>query len=95
MKLSEPRIRHLSKKIGTALLSRGAVTTTSTPESVVSSVSKVLLQDRERDEALDEEARGWLAKQRNTPPVGSGEYAAVFSQTKRQFALRKGLNFVS
>ena len=95
MKLSENRIRNLSKKIATALLTRGVVTTTSTPESVVSCVSKVLLHDRERDEALDEEARSWLAKQRNTPPVGSGEYMAVFSQTKRQLALRKGLTFVS
>ncbi len=90
MRLSESRLRQLSKKIAKDLMSSGAVRATGGVDDLTEYVSRAMMLDQKAEADIEAEARQFLARQRNLPPPGTGEYQAAFSQAKRNFAQRKG-----
>lgn len=89
MKLSETRIRTISKKIARDIGARGAAQHPSGPDAFVTLIEKILLIDQMLESKIDEEARGLLARQKNLPPPGTSEYEAQFQQVKRNVAMRR------
>ncbi len=92
MKLSDQRIRKLSKAMAKQMIQRGAVKT-SFPDNIASAISRVMTIDQKLNEELEQEARATLSRQRNLPPPGTGEYNAAFQQAKRAAAMKRGIKY--
>ncbi|CAN5403616.1 hypothetical protein BH09SUM1_BH09SUM1_17570 [soil metagenome] len=92
MRLSEPRLRALSKKMAREMSSKGVVRVPSGETGIADLLAKVLTLDQQKEIDIEEEARALVSKQRNLPPPGSGEYQAAFQQAKRAIAVRKGFH---
>ena len=93
MRLSEARIRHLSKRIAREMQSTGAARSSGGSDDLAFLVGKVLMRDQRAEAQIEAEARQMLAKQKRLPPPGTGEYQAAFQQAKQTIAARKGFVF--
>ena len=91
MKLSEKRIRTLVRKIAGEMIAKGLVV--GSEADVANALAKTIQVDQEREEAIEDEAKALIARQRNLPPPGTGEYQAALAQAKRQIAMKKGFNY--
>lgn len=90
MRLSEARIRALSKQIAKDLIDQGAVDRKVGLLNLSTLVAQALIQDQKTEEAIEGEVREQLLRYRNLPPEGSGEYEALFLKLKEEVAARKG-----
>ncbi len=93
MKLSENRIRHLSRQIAEKLIATEAVQTSRGEADLALLVTRVLNLDQKLEEEIDREAREHLARQRTLPPPGTGEYQAAYEQARRRAATRRGIPY--
>ncbi len=93
MRLSEKRIRQLSKKIARDMMMKGSVKCNKGPGQVADVVARVLLEQRDVEEAIEREARELVSRQKNLPPPGTGEYQAAYQKAKQQVAARRGIKY--
>lgn len=91
MQMSEARIRSLAKKMAREMAMRGAVKSVTSPDAIADVIAKTMIRDQQIEEQIEAEARAMLAKQRNLPPPGTGQYQAAFLQAKKAVAARKGI----
>lgn len=90
MRLSDKRIKKLAKTMASTMVARGVVKLSGSESALAEAVSRTLMLDQKLEGDIEEEARAFVARQRNLPPPGTGEYAAAFSNAKRAIAHRKG-----
>ncbi|MDK2972417.1 MAG: hypothetical protein PWP23_2172 [Candidatus Sumerlaeota bacterium] len=90
MRLTEARIRALSKQIARELIDRGAVDKKVGAMNLSTLVAQAMIHDQQVEEGIEAEARERLLRYRNLPPEGSGEYEAMFIKAKEEIAARKG-----
>jgi hypothetical protein len=90
MRLSEERIRFISKRIAGSMIRNKAVDSAIGHDNLSTLIAQVLIKDLRIEDEIDSEARQMLLRQRNLPPEGSGEYEALFLRLKEQVAARKG-----
>ena len=90
MRLSEKRIRALSKKMAAEMLRRGAVESSAGTDDLAFVIAKAMMFDQRAESQIEEEARAMLSRQKTLPPPGTGEYQAAFQQAKKTIANRKG-----
>ncbi|MCB2155659.1 DUF507 family protein [bacterium] len=90
MRLSEERIHHLANKMAKEMIRDGAVDRKVGTENLATLIAQVMINDLRREDEIDEEVRGMLARQRNLPPQGTGEYEAMFQKLKQDVAAKRG-----
>lgn len=90
MRLSEARIRKLTKKIAREMITRRAVKSPLGADALADAISRTMMKDQKMEEEIEAQAREMISRQRNLPPPGSGEYQAAFQQMKRAIAIRRG-----
>lgn len=91
MKLSDARIRKLSKAMAREMMRRGAISA-ATPDDPATVIAKAMIGQAQIEDAIEAEARGMVARQRNLVP-GTGEYQAAFQQARRAAAAKRGLKY--
>lgn len=90
MRFSEARTDALARQIARALIDKGTVEPKVGVANLASLIAQAMIRDMRQEEAIEEEAREQLARQRNLPPEGSPPYEALFARTKQEIASRKG-----
>ena len=90
MRLSEDRIQDIAKKIADDLIDRNAVDPKAGRRNLATLVAQVMINDLSLEDKIDEETRARLARQKNLPPPGTGQYEAMFLKVKEQIAREKG-----
>jgi hypothetical protein len=90
MRLSEERIRHLADRIAKDLLDKKAVEAPGGRTYVSGLITQALIQNLQREEEIDAEARNRLNRYPNAPPEGSGAAEALFQKIKREIAMERG-----
>jgi hypothetical protein len=90
MRLSEERIRHIADRIAKDLLDKGAVEATRGARFVSGLITQTIIQDLQREDDIDAEARERLNRYPNRPPEGSGAAEALFQKIKREVAIERG-----
>ena len=90
MRLSETRIPHLASKMAREMIREGAVDRKVGAENLATLIAQVIINDLRREDEIDEEVRGRLARQRHLPPQGTGEYEAMFLKLKQEIAAKHG-----
>ncbi|MCC6546258.1 DUF507 family protein [Candidatus Sumerlaeota bacterium] len=91
MRLSNDRIRALSRAVAKEMLARGVVELKGPEYALADLIARVLQEDQDLDSVLDAEARAAVARQKSLPPPGSGEYQAAFAREKKAAAAKRGL----
>jgi hypothetical protein len=90
MRLSEERIRHLAERIARDLLDSKAVEAPGGRTYVSGLITQAIIQNLQREEEIDAEARNRLNRYPNAPPEGSGAAEALFQKIKREVAMERG-----
>ncbi|MGF1574038.1 MAG: DUF507 family protein [Sumerlaeia bacterium] len=90
MRLSEKRINALAKTIAAKMKTNGSFQKSGSQMDLSSLISQTMIQYFSQEEEIDLEVRQLLAKQKNLPPEGTGEYQAAFQQEKIKLANKKG-----
>jgi hypothetical protein len=91
MRLTDSRIRALSKALAREMVARGIVELKSPEYALADLISRIMIADQELESVLEVEARQEVSKQRNLPPPGTGEYQAAFERAKRSAAAKRGM----
>ncbi|MCC7391800.1 DUF507 family protein [Candidatus Sumerlaeota bacterium] len=91
MRLSDARIRALSRSIAKEMIARGVVEMKAPEHTLADLITRVFQEDQDLDSVLDAEARAAVARQKSLPPPGSGEYQAAFAREKKAAAAKRGL----
>ncbi len=90
MRLSEDRIRHIAEKIAKDLVDKKAVEATRGARFVSGVITQTIIQDLQREDDIDVEARRRLDRYPNAPPEGSAAGEALFQKIKREVAMERG-----
>ncbi len=90
MRLSEDRIRDLSRKMAADMIREGVVAPDAGERNLATLIAQIVINDLLMEDRIDELAREKVARYRNPPPPGTGEYDALFSKAKAEVAREKG-----
>ncbi len=90
MRLSEERIRDVSRKMAADMIREGTVAADVGERNLATLVAQIIINDLRAEDTIDELTREKLSRYKHVPPAGSGEYDALFSKVKAEIAREKG-----
>ncbi len=90
MRLSEERIDAIANKIAFHLVKKRQIISTKNLRQVTAWVEKPILEDLQREDAIDREVTEYIAGLEKKPPAGSFEYQAMYQKKKEEVAARRG-----
>lgn len=90
MRLSEERISELAKSISDSLLDEEHVDLEIAEDRFQDFVEAMILKDLQTEDEIDEEAAGWLHKNKPYLEDGSPEFEVELERTKKDLAASRG-----
>jgi hypothetical protein len=90
MRLSEERIDAVAHKIAFHLVKKRLILSKKNLRQVTAWIEKPILEDLQREEAIDREVADYIAGLEKKPPPGSFEYQAMYQKKKEEVARRRG-----
>ena len=90
MRLSEPRIDHITGEMLKQLEKSGAIQARGDRRIIQNRLGKVILDDLQIEDSIEREARERLRRMPSAPPESSPEYEALLRREKEGLAFRKG-----
>lgn len=90
MRLSEDRIDSIAHKIAFHLVKKRQIISKHSLGQVQAWIEKPILEDLQREAAIDREVADYIAGLEKKPPAGSFEYQAMYQKKKEEVARRRG-----
>ena len=90
MRLSEERIAQLARSIANGLLDDELVDLEIDEAKFVHLVETLIIQDLKIEDAIDEEATGWLKKHRPQLEEGTTEWEIQMERVREELAVARG-----
>lgn len=91
MRMSEDRVRFISKQIVEELIKRGMITYTGPRMVLEANLEKPMLDDLLAEEKIDQEVMAMIAKMQERVVPGTSRWEAIFTQLKTDICKRKNV----
>jgi hypothetical protein len=88
--MSEARLNKLAKAMAREILGKGHAKVAAGLDGLSDLIARELKIDQRIETEIEQEARALIAKNRNLPPPGTGEYQAALTQARQTVAIRRG-----